>query len=205
MTEYTLEPKPVLDNFSRQVSGAKWTEKTGDALFSVAPYHGRQSDLEKTLKKTLGPGLPAPGPSLPAPGHVNFTGDDGETCIMSTARDQWFIRVGEHQTDLLDALPKQLEDIAAVTDQTDAWVQIELCATVPLLERLCPIDLHPDHFPVGAAARTMIEHMGVIIARLPTTNNTESRFLLLSPRSSAKSFLQALIPDLPSAHEGQTA
>ncbi|MDX1786447.1 MAG: sarcosine oxidase subunit gamma, partial [Roseovarius sp.] len=55
------------------------------------------------------------------------------------------------------------------------------------LERICMLDLHPDAFKVNAVARTVMEHMGAIIAR-----TGEDTYLLLSASSSAKSFLHAI-------------
>ena len=56
-----------------------------------------------------------------------------------------------------------------------------------MLERLCPLDLHESAFPVGAAQRTVMEHMGAVILREGT-----DEFLLLSASSSAASFLHAV-------------
>jgi len=55
------------------------------------------------------------------------------------------------------------------------------------LERLCPLDLHPDAFAVNTAQRTVMEHMGAMIVR---TN--DDQFLLMSASSSARSFLHAV-------------
>ena len=55
------------------------------------------------------------------------------------------------------------------------------------LERICPLDLHPDAFGVDHAARTVMEHLGVLIIR-----TGEEAYLLLSASSSAGSFQHAL-------------
>ena len=76
-----------------------------------------------------------------------------------------------------------------LADQSDAWVMLRLAGPDrrDVLERLCPIDLHPTVFPVGAVARTVFEHLATIVL-----NESEDAFLLLSPRSSARSFLHEL-------------
>ncbi|MBT8415130.1 MAG: hypothetical protein KJO30_12445, partial [Boseongicola sp.] len=50
-----------------------------------------------------------------------------------------------------------------------------------------PLDLDPDTFPTGSAARTVMEHLGAMIVRVDDT-----RFWLMSARSSAMSFLHAV-------------
>jgi sarcosine oxidase subunit gamma len=55
------------------------------------------------------------------------------------------------------------------------------------LERICPIDLHPQAFAVGAVARTLMDHLNVIILR-----EGGDTFLLMSARSSARSFWHAV-------------
>ena len=75
------------------------------------------------------------------------------------------------------------------TDQSDVWVTLELSGAGArrALERICPLDLMPESFGIGAAARTTMEHLGTIIIR-----NDADSFLLMSASSSAQSFLHAL-------------
>ena len=55
------------------------------------------------------------------------------------------------------------------------------------LERICPLDLDDQAFPEGRVARTAMEHLSVIILR-----DGPDSFLLMSPRSSARSFRHAV-------------
>ena len=83
----------------------------------------------------------------------------------------------------------RLNGAAYTTDQTDVWVALGLsgAARGAALERICPIDLHPDAFAVDDAARTVMEHLGVLILRTDA-----DEYLLLSASSSARSFLHAV-------------
>jgi len=85
--------------------------------------------------------------------------------------------------------PPYLGDNAYCTDQSDSWVTLELTGPNALhaLERICPVDLRPDIFTVGSVARTTMEHLGVIIARVG-----EDQYWLMSASSSAESFLHAI-------------
>ena len=83
----------------------------------------------------------------------------------------------------------KLNGTGYTTDQTDNWVILEVSgkATLSALERLCPLNLDLDAFPVGASGRTVMEHMGALIVR-----TGEDSFLLMSASSSAKSFAHAV-------------
>ena len=84
---------------------------------------------------------------------------------------------------------RAFQSIAYITDQSSNWVFCELSGTGVLsaLERICPLDLSDAAFPVGAYARTVMEHMGAAILRL-----SDEVYLLISAGSSAKSFAHAL-------------
>jgi len=180
VADLTLTAKSALDGFRLEAEGARLVEITGYALVSIA---GLSDELRSTLmeKRDL---------ELPATGRATFNAVRQMT-LMSVARDQWFLRLPEN-AGALDGL----DDVAALTDQSDSWVQIELAgpAARDTLERLLPIDIHPAAFPEGTVARSVIEHLGVIVLRQPSE---EDSFLLLSPRSSAKSFLHALTGSPP--------
>ncbi len=87
------------------------------------------------------------------------------------------------------AVQKALKGACYTTNQTDAWVILEISGpgTRAALERICPLDLDDAAFPIDKATRTMMEHLGVLIAR--TGDDT---FLLMSASSSARSFLHAV-------------
>ena len=76
-----------------------------------------------------------------------------------------------------------------MTLQSDNWVGVRISGTRSrdALERICPLDLHPDVFGIDQVARTVMEHLGVIILR-----EDKDSFLMLSASSSAKSFLHAI-------------
>jgi sarcosine oxidase subunit gamma len=184
VAEYTLKARSALDGFSLEADGARLAEVTSYALVSLA---GPSGGLPSTLIEKW-------GLELAEPGRATFNTAHRMT-LMSVARDQWFLRLPDDTAALKD-VRSALNDHAALTDQSDSWVQIELTgpAARDTLERLLPIDTHPSAFPEGAVARSVIEHLGVIVLRQPSDENS---FLLLGPRSSAKSFLHALTGSPP--------
>lgn len=76
-----------------------------------------------------------------------------------------------------------------LNDQSDSWMMLRMSGTRcrQALERICPLDLHPDMFELDDVARTVMEHLSVVILR-----ESEDGFLLLSPRSSARSFVHEI-------------
>lgn len=178
MGEYTLTAQPPLGGVDIGIGDNRIRERGDLAIVSVAASN--EEALAAALKDGWGLDLP---------------GARGAT----TAGDVRAIRTGPDQIFLIfeafagaDAERIVRERVAAegyTTDQTDGWVALEISGpdTIAALERICPIDLNPQVFPDGAAARTVMEHMGVLILRLRA-----ERVLLLSARSSGRSFLHAV-------------
>lgn len=75
---------------------------------------------------------------------------------------------------------------AAVTDQTDGWAWVTLSGAdaVAVLARLCPLDLRPAGFPVGTSARTMLQHLSVLMIR-----DAADSFRIAAYRSMARTLL----------------
>ena len=106
-------------------------------------------------------------------------------------QDQWFAEARRDDgIAFAKGLSEALGETASVTDQSDGWIQLRIVGPQArgVLEKLCPLDLHPEVFSVGSVARTAMEHLGVIVAR----SDEASSFRLLTARSSARSFLHAL-------------
>ena len=109
-----------------------------------------------------------------------YTGDDNETLDKAAAD------VATHE-DIVARLRPVFGDAASITEQTDAWICLDLSAPdlVPLFERLCAVDLAA--VPEGHATRTVIEHLGCYLIV-----HGRRAVRLLGPRSSAASLVHAL-------------
>lgn len=175
MADLTLTPKLPLDGLDKTIGACRLRE-CDLALYALAIPQGGDAACAKAVKKVLGLTLP-------------------DANICSVSGENWAARTGQDQVMLILQEPLDAGKIAALQDavyvtlQTDAWVACELSGSGALaaLERLCPIDLDPSVFAVGAFARTVMEHMGVAVLR----TGPES-YLLLSASSSARSFAHAL-------------
>lgn len=176
MAEITLTAAPLLGGLDLTIGGTRLRERDDLALVSVAIPRGEEDAVEA--------GLEAFGLAMPASTRAAL---DGDRAAVSMTPDQVMV-IFPHPTP--DAVAVVRREVAAgyFTDQTDAWVVLELSGPLsqPALERLSMVDLSPEAFPVGASARTTFEHMGALVIR------TETGVLLASASSSAKSFSHAI-------------
>ncbi|MBF9030219.1 sarcosine oxidase subunit gamma [Rhodobacterales bacterium HKCCE3408] len=123
------------------------TEIVFDAITSVAPYSGREKAVSKALAARTGAAFPEP----------NRTTGKADARAVWSGIGQAFV------------LGPRLEPIdgAAMTDQTDAWacLALEGPAARDVLARLTPLDLRPEVFEIGHAARTLLGHMACVLMR----------------------------------------
>ncbi|KNG93420.1 sarcosine oxidase subunit gamma [Pseudaestuariivita atlantica] len=178
MADITLTAAPIL-GLDLTLGANTLRERDDLALVSVATPQGGEDALAKALKAGFKLAMPEPTRSTQA----------GDTHAIRTAADQMLLVFPHDGPDANTMVQGKLKGAGYTTDQTDVWVVIEASGpdTLAALERLCPLDLHDSAFPVGASARTVMEHMGAMILRMDA-----DRFLLLSASSSAGSFAHAL-------------
>jgi sarcosine oxidase subunit gamma len=158
-------------------------ESMDRALASVACRRGREAEVRARAAET---GIPLPGPGQAA--------EQGEWSAFWASPEVWFVEapVTSHE-DVVARLRPVFGDAASLTEQTDAWVRLEVTGPLqPLFERLCNLDL--TRFGAGSATRTLIEHLGVYAIRRGPDAMT-----LLGPRSSAGSLHHAVLAAARSA------
>lgn len=161
--------------------GLRIRERVGREIASLALRRGCEDLLERLVKSSLELSLPRPR---------TWTGDD-KVALYWVGQDQWFVEADDGAFPrLAHHLEQKLGQGSAVTDQGHAWSSLWLQGerSAQVLERLCPVDLHPDVFGSRSVARTTMVHMRVQIARV----HSESGFSILTPSSSARSFRRAV-------------
>lgn len=180
MSDFTLTSAPPLAGTDRSFDGVTLRAPADLAIVSIALPLGAEEAARKAVKTAFGAALPEPGKSAPA--------KDGAR-LLRLSPDQAFVLFTHPAPDAEPVIAARLKGAAYTTDQTDVWCALELSGpnARAALERICPIDLHPDAFAVDDLVRTVMEHLGTIILR--TDADT---FLLLSASSSARSFLHAV-------------
>ena len=179
MPEFALEAAPMLGGVRLSFGDNNIVERDDLALVSIATPQGGDDALAAALQG--GWGLDMPSPTLSA--------TSGEVRAIRTTADQMMLVFPHATPDANAHVQGKLDGAGYTTDQTDAWVVLEVTGpnTIAALERLCPLDLHDSAFPVNAAGRTVMEHMGALILR-----TGDDRYLLMSVSSSAQSFLHAV-------------
>lgn len=121
------------------------SEVTGGCMTSVAPFQGQVAALDAALLDTYGLRFPSPN---------CVTHSERATCLWM-GRGLAFL-VGTR-------VAPQIAQYAALTDQSDAWVTLDLIGadTAVVMARLVPIDLCPAAFGPGTCARTLLGHANV--------------------------------------------
>ncbi len=179
MSEFTLTAAAPLGGYDRRFGDTRLCEVWPLAIVSLAiPLDGEDAFAE-ALRRAFDLTVPA----------VGGTATGGETTFLRLAADQLFALSGAEDPFADRALAERLSGTVYTTLQSDNWTALRLSGplTGAALARLCPLDLSEPTFPVGNAARTVMEHLGVIVMK-----EAADRFLLLSASSSAASFLEAV-------------
>ncbi len=170
---------PIESKLPLSIGGSLLKALDVGTLTSLSPL-ADPAALSEALEAAHGVALPKPGQS---------TGGEEARCL-------WFGR-----TEFLLSGPVPNEDLAKngiVVDLSDAWCAVTLsgAACENVLARLIPLDVRSRAFPVGATARTQLQHMNVSITRIGG-----DRFMILAFRSMA----ETLVHDLKNAMEGVAA
>jgi len=175
-----LEAASPLNGYNHDFGSVKVEEVTGKALVSIGQPLGLKMKLQTAIEKNLGADWPTIGRSTSSSMGYQFLG------VQSDMIFAYF----DHPGGLADkSILSLLEDNAFCTDQSDAWAMVQISGegVYAALERICPLNIAPDVFEVGAVARTSMEHLGVIIFK--TDENT---FVLMGATSSADDLLHAV-------------
>lgn len=181
MLDLTLTAAPPLAGYDQSFENLRLRAPADLAIVSIALPLGGEAAAEKAIKSAYGTALPEIGTSS--------LSKEGDARLVRLSPDAGLVIFTHATPDAEPHVAGKLKGTAYTTDQTDVWTGVEISGprARTALERICPIDLHPQSFAQGAAARTTMEHLGTLIIRTDA-----EAFLLLSASSSAKSFLHAL-------------
>ena len=140
-------------------------------LYLVTPFKGQTEATSARLQKDLGIGFPKP--------NERVRGQDVQSI--------WFGRDAALLAGVSN--PPELSGLAAVTDQSDAWIAVSLsgAGSEDVLARLVPLDLRPASFGSAHTARSLIGHMTASISRTGPDS-----FLILVFRSMAGTLVHEL-------------
>lgn len=173
-----LSPAMPLGGFEKTWNGFDIREHYHGELVSLACVSGLENTLETTFKKAF-------GASLPAPNHMHSLNDG---LAFWSGQGQYMLLLDGDNIDADRQLSAKLGGAAYTALQSDGWASLDISGrkVFDVLERFIPLDLR--RAPAGFAARTSAHHIAVIVMKF-----SETEFRLLTPRSSAQSFLDGLL------------
>ena len=178
--KYDLYPVSALGGFDESWGDLRLHEVTPLSLISLAVPLDAEASFQNFIESEFGLSPVFPGMSQSKNGMW----------LLGLARDLVFLVSPFLENPLPRERLEASRGCAYLTDQSDSWAHIEITGpgVRTVLERICSLNLHSHQFSVGSVARTIMDHLGVIIWR--TDENT---FRLMSARSSARCFLNALV------------
>jgi len=181
VAELSLTALSPLGGYERQFGNALLRENTDLAIVAVSIPRGSAAQIAEAVTQAYQCDMPATGQSV--------LSQDGKTRLLGMAADQFFVIYAYDGLDAVQQVSKALNGQGYFVDQSHNWVALTLSGPLcrAALERICPINLHPEKFPLNAMARTQMEHLSAVVVRTEPDG-----FLLLSPSSSAQSFLHAV-------------
>jgi len=187
VSNFFLSSRPIFQKSELDLADVIIEECLSRAIVSIGISAGEENKLAKTINSSFNIDLPVVGYST--------VSDIKNVRLLGLQKDQYFLIFDYFEFDPLVELSKDLKNYAYLTDQTDSWAMLTLSGDSArvILQQACPVDLHPTKFKKDAVCRTIIEHLSVIILC-----ESMNRFLILSPRSTAKSFLEFIKKSLKS-------
>ena len=189
MADFSLTPDSPLAGYSLMFEDTLLQEVTGLQLASVAVPHNGLQGLNARLQSLCKADFPQAGLCTRVY-DLSIAGNNSTVTLLGLQADQCLLSVESKSLPVHQAysqLQSELEDTAYLTDQSDSLAVLDVkgALALPALERIIMLDL--SVFSSSTVARTMMEHLSVII-ELPSPQHAR----LYSPRSSAKSFLHAV-------------
>lgn len=173
-----LTPTLPLDGFNKVWTGFVIKEHYVGELVSLACILDQETDFAKAFKKAFGKALPKPNQMIECKGGFALWSGQGQYMLLL---------VDENIQADID-IAENLSGTAYTTLQSDGWASFDVNGdkVFDVLERFIPLDIRraPKHY----ATRTNAHHIAVIVLKY-----SETKMQLLTPRSSAQSFLESLV------------
>ena len=173
-----LSATSSLNGYDKEIGTIRLREISNQSLIAMAIPLGEETKFKNSIKNIFGLKMSSPNKSV----------KNKDTRIFSTQPDQIFV-LTKRTDDPEKSMAIEIGKSAYITDQTDAWVILEISGSSSreALERICQLDLDKEIFQLDSMARASMEHMSAIIIR-----KADDTFYLMSASSSAKSFLHAV-------------
>ena len=181
VSDYILEKESALEGAEHEFNGVNVSEVTDKSLVMVAIPRGTLADVESALKKSCRLSIPKMEQST--------VSSDSSITLWRLQNSQVLAYFSYEGDDSESHLKSKFNAPVYFTDQSDTWamIRVEGPKSRDVLERICPINIDPEVFPVGSVSRTVMEHIGTIIFR-----DGDDSYVLLTMRSFGRSMLHAI-------------
>ncbi|ESZ51383.1 sarcosine oxidase subunit gamma [Mesorhizobium sp. L2C054A000] len=162
-------------------AGVSLTEIRNFDLVQVMARRGKAGDLAEADARF---GVAAP--------ETPKAGGTADATLIWSGPDQFFVLSKGGRTEVL---AQTFASSASLSDQSHARVLISICGLKAraMLAKLSSIDLHPDAFPVGAAAATSMDHTSVTLWRGGDQADGQAVFNLLVFATFAESLWHTML------------
>lgn len=178
------------DGFSQISNGLCVKELSEFEIASLAVAQNSEAEFNTIFKTLTGTALPEPGRwSKIKTGKILWTG-----------QSQYFYFSDRINDRLDDGLNEAFEGHGYVTLQSDGWAALEVSGdrVHDVMERFIALDVRNQD--IGFGARSSAHHIGVFILKIESDT-----YHLLTPRSSSKGFLEALLHVVENVEAENTA
>lgn len=164
------------DNAASIGPGIHLAEMRGISRLWISPFQNQAEEVNARMSNAFGCRLPA---------LRRFVVGDRLTLLWADAEGWWAEALDAQPSAILGEIASALYGRAAIVDQSGGYVFLRLIGprVKDLLSGGCAVDLHPDAFPIGSCAPTIMAHCRVHL-RVEAT----ATFAILIPRSYAQSF-----------------
>jgi len=172
-----LKPTPSLGSYSQTWGGLTLTENKHTELVSLTSIQNEETKFAKAFETNFNVKPPQPN---------TFENFENGIAFWTSPGQCWVI-VQDENPNLDKYLHSKMDGSAYAVLLTDGWTSLTLTGaqSYDVLERFIPLDIRKA--PINFASRTSAHHIAVIILKF-----SDTEFQLLTPRSSAKSFLEGL-------------
>lgn len=165
-------------------AGVSLTDIRNFELIQVMARRGKAAAMLNAAKARFGIAAPETPKAVSTP----------DATLIWSGPDQFFVlsKGGRHS---MDALVPSFAGSASLSDQSHARVLVSISGAKArtMLAKLSSIDLHPDAFPVGAAAATSIDHTSVTLWRGKDRDDGQAVFNLLVFATFAESLWHTML------------
>ena len=181
MSDLMLTRQSPLSELEFDFGEVAVAELVSRAIVSIATPYGGGENLSKAVASSLKTEIPAIGKST--------TSNINSAFLLGIQQGQMFLLFDYSGNNAVNYLPIEIRDAGYLTDQSDSWVMISIFGPKArtALQQTCSVDLHSSNFYERAVIRTVMANLSTIIVC-----EGENTFLVMSPRSSAKSFIKVL-------------